>query len=74
MSKGVSVPIKLLHEGEGHPVTVELKTGEIYRGLLNESEERYIKPPSHSQEADEKTDTPTRQHEPADERCHVNGT
>jgi small nuclear ribonucleoprotein D3 len=35
----VSVPIKLLHEGEGHTVTVELKSGEIYRGLLNESED-----------------------------------
>jgi small nuclear ribonucleoprotein D3 len=34
-----SVPIKLLHEGEGHVVTVELKNGEIYRGLLKESED-----------------------------------
>jgi small nuclear ribonucleoprotein D3 len=32
----VGVPIKLLHEGEGHIITVELKNGEIYRGLLSE--------------------------------------
>mmetsp|Transcript_22295 Transcript_22295/g.69861 ORF Transcript_22295/g.69861 Transcript_22295/m.69861 type:complete len:109 (-) Transcript_22295:52-378(-) len=35
----VGVPIKLLHEGEGHMVTIELKSGEIYRGHLDESEE-----------------------------------
>ncbi len=34
-----SAPLKLLHEGEGHVVTVELKTGEIYRGLLSEAED-----------------------------------
>ena len=34
-----SVPFKLLHEGEGHPVTVELKTGELYRGRLTDSDE-----------------------------------
>lgn len=33
------VPIMLLHEAEGHTVVVELKTGEIYRGLLEESED-----------------------------------
>lgn len=38
-AKAVGVPIKLLHEGEGHVVTIELRNGEIYRGLLNESEE-----------------------------------
>lgn len=37
--KAVGVPIKLLHEGEGHVVTIELRNGEIYRGLLNETEE-----------------------------------
>lgn len=31
--------MKLLKEGEGHMVTVELKTGEVYRGLLVESED-----------------------------------
>ena len=37
--KAVGVPIKLLHEGEGHMVTIELKNGEIYRGHLDETEE-----------------------------------
>lgn len=31
--------MKLLHEGEGHIVTVELKNGEIYRGVLVEAED-----------------------------------
>eukprot|EP01038_Epipyxis_sp_PR26KG_P003989 gene3989-5713_t len=35
----LGVPVKLLHEGEGHIVTVELKNGEIYRGLLVEAED-----------------------------------
>jgi len=35
----VSVPVKLLKEGEGHVVTAELKSGEVYRGLLVESED-----------------------------------
>lgn len=34
-----SVPQKLLHEGEGHPITVEMKNGEIYRGQLVASED-----------------------------------
>lgn len=34
-----SVPIKLLHEGEGHSVTIELKSGEIYRGYLTVAED-----------------------------------
>ena len=33
------VPLTLLHEGEGHVVTVELKNGETYRGLLSEAED-----------------------------------
>ena len=28
----IGVPIKLLHEAEGHIVTVETTTGEVYRG------------------------------------------
>ena len=28
-----------MHEGEGHKVTIELKNGELYRGLLKDSEE-----------------------------------
>ena len=35
----VGVPVKVLHEAEGHTVTLELKTGEIYRGKLLESED-----------------------------------
>lgn len=35
----MGVPIKLLHEGEGHGVTVEMKNGEIYRGHLDEAED-----------------------------------
>jgi small nuclear ribonucleoprotein D3 len=35
----IGVPIKLLHEAEGHTVTIELKTGEVYRGFLVESED-----------------------------------
>ena len=37
--KILGVPIKLLHEAEGHVVTVELKNGETYRGLLDEAED-----------------------------------
>ena len=33
------VPLTLLHEGEGHVITVELKNGEVYRGKLIESED-----------------------------------
>eukprot|EP00887_Chlorella_sp_A99_P000746 scaffold5.g746.t1 len=39
--KGVGVPVKLLHEAEGHICTVELKTGEIYRGDLEEAEDNW---------------------------------
>eukprot|EP00053_Salpingoeca_punica_P003891 m.45815 g.45815 ORF g.45815 m.45815 type:complete len:115 (-) comp12478_c2_seq1:170-514(-) len=35
----IGIPIKLLHEAEGHTVTVELKNGEIYRGKLVEAED-----------------------------------
>jgi small nuclear ribonucleoprotein D3 len=33
-SASVGAPVKLLHEAEGHPVTVELRNGELYRGML----------------------------------------
>eukprot|EP01147_Barroeca_monosierra_P007923 gene7923-10016_t len=36
---GVSVPVKLMHESEGHVVTVELQNGELYRGKLIEAED-----------------------------------
>lgn len=35
----IGVPLKLLHDGSGHIVTVELKNGEVYRGLLAEVED-----------------------------------
>jgi small nuclear ribonucleoprotein D3 len=35
----LGVPIKLLHEAEGHVVTVELKNGETYRGVLTDTED-----------------------------------
>ena len=37
----IGVPIKLLHEAENHVVTVELKTGELFRGYLMEAEVPY---------------------------------
>jgi small nuclear ribonucleoprotein D3 len=33
---GLGVPVKLLHESLGHTITVELKTGQLYRGKLAE--------------------------------------
>lgn len=35
----IGVPIKILHEAEGHVVTLETSTGEIYRGKLVEAED-----------------------------------
>ncbi|KAJ5090254.1 small nuclear ribonucleoprotein SmD3 [Penicillium argentinense] len=35
----IGVPIKLLHEAQGHIVTVEINTGDTYRGKLIESED-----------------------------------
>ncbi|CAO3598287.1 unnamed protein product [Absidia cylindrospora] len=32
----IGVPIKLLHEAQGHIITLELKTGQLYRGKLLE--------------------------------------
>jgi small nuclear ribonucleoprotein D3 len=38
-SASVGVPIKLFREAESHAVTVELKSGDVYRGTLEESED-----------------------------------
>lgn len=38
-NKDAGVPIKLLFQGEGHVVTVELKNGEVYRGQLAQAED-----------------------------------
>jgi len=35
----IGIPIKLIHEAEGHIVTIELKSGEVYRGKLEEAED-----------------------------------
>lgn len=35
----IGVPIKVLHEAEGHTVTCETATGEVYRGKLVEAED-----------------------------------
>lgn len=35
----IGVPIKVLHEAEGHIVTLETITGEVYRGKLIEAED-----------------------------------
>ncbi|CAD6196734.1 unnamed protein product [Caenorhabditis auriculariae] len=35
----VGVPIKILHEAEGHIITLETVTGEVYRGKLIEAED-----------------------------------
>jgi len=39
MPRSIGVPIKLLHESEGHTVTVEMKNGEVYRGLMVDCED-----------------------------------
>lgn len=40
-AKGIGIPVKLLHESEGHVITIELKTGETYRGELHEAEDNW---------------------------------
>ncbi|KAI8143899.1 hypothetical protein BJV82DRAFT_609806 [Fennellomyces sp. T-0311] len=35
----IGVPIKLLHEAQGHIITLELKTGQLYRGKLLAAED-----------------------------------
>ena len=40
LRKGICTPFSLvLHEAEGHIVTVESTTGEVYRGKLVEAED-----------------------------------
>ena len=40
-TKGVGLPTILLHEGEAHVITVELKNGTTYRGELVQSEDSW---------------------------------
>ncbi|CAM0136711.1 small nuclear ribonucleoprotein Sm D3 [Umbelopsis sp. WA50703] len=35
----IGIPIKLLHEAQGHIITLELKTGQLYRGKLFDAED-----------------------------------
>lgn len=35
----IGIPIKVLHEAEGHVITVEMKSGELFRGRLAEAED-----------------------------------
>ena len=37
--RGVGIPTILLHDGEGTIVTIELKSGDTYRGYLDQSED-----------------------------------
>ncbi|KAG2393946.1 hypothetical protein C9374_003710 [Naegleria lovaniensis] len=39
MSSNIGIPIKLLHEAESHIISLETKSGEIYRGNLVEAED-----------------------------------
>jgi len=39
MPQSIGVPIKLLHESEGHKVTIELTNGEVYRGQMVDAED-----------------------------------
>mmetsp|Transcript_5750 Transcript_5750/g.14712 ORF Transcript_5750/g.14712 Transcript_5750/m.14712 type:complete len:131 (-) Transcript_5750:289-681(-) len=39
MPEKVGVPIRILHEAEGHTVTIELKSGDVFRGKLDEAED-----------------------------------
>jgi hypothetical protein len=34
----IGIPVKLLHEAENHIVTIEIKTGELFRGYLTEAD------------------------------------
>jgi len=38
-SMSIGVPIKVLHEAEGHIITLETTTGEVFRGKLLEAED-----------------------------------
>merc|ERR1711990_703146 len=38
-ARSIGIPIKLLHEAEGHTITCEAKTGEVFRGQLLEAED-----------------------------------
>ncbi|EDV23747.1 uncharacterized protein TRIADDRAFT_8416, partial [Trichoplax adhaerens] len=35
----IGIPVKILHEAEGHVITLETVSGEVYRGKLSEAED-----------------------------------
>ena len=37
--RGVGIPVILLHDAEGGIVTIELKNGFVYRGILDEAQD-----------------------------------
>ncbi|ESZ95172.1 putative Small nuclear ribonucleoprotein Sm D3 [Sclerotinia borealis F-4128] len=39
MTSTIGIPIKLLNEAQGHVVTLEITTGQVYRGKLLEAED-----------------------------------
>ena len=39
MPQSIGVPVKLLHESEGHIVTIEMTNGEVFRGLMVDAED-----------------------------------
>ncbi|THG19481.1 hypothetical protein TEA_007206 [Camellia sinensis var. sinensis] len=41
MSRSLGIPVKLLHEAVGRVVTMELKSGELYRGSMIECEDNW---------------------------------
>ncbi|XP_074275768.1 small nuclear ribonucleoprotein SmD3b-like [Silene latifolia] len=41
MSRSLGIPVKLMHEATGHIVSVELKSGELYRGTMIECEDNW---------------------------------
>ncbi|KAI9666828.1 MAG: small nuclear ribonucleoprotein Sm D3 [Trizodia sp. TS-e1964] len=39
MTSTIGIPIKLLNEAQGHVITLELTSGQVYRGRLLEAED-----------------------------------
>ena len=64
----VGVPIKILHEGEGHVVTIENKLGETFRGTLVEAED------SMNCELENVTFTARDGQKSQMERCYIRGS
>ncbi|CAF9926062.1 MAG: hypothetical protein GOMPHAMPRED_004048 [Gomphillus americanus] len=39
MTSTIGIPIKLLNEAQGHVITIEITSGQVYRGKLLEAED-----------------------------------